>query len=105
MCIRDRCWVGLFTRLPAACGEAKKAAHPPLGTYVLFGELDLRDVDLGLVLHREPTGWGEHKPSALTVEDCQDSARIDLIARRLAGIERRDAARKNSEISHAQSLT
>jgi hypothetical protein len=71
---------------------------------VLVGGLDLRDVDPGLVLHREPTGWGELKPSAPTVEDGQDSARTDLISRRLAGIERRDAARKNSEISHARSL-
>jgi hypothetical protein len=69
---------------------------------VLEGELDLRDFELGLVLHGEPTGWGELQARALTVEDRQDSALTDLISRRLAGIGLRGAARKNSEISHAQ---
>jgi hypothetical protein len=56
---------------------------------VLVAELDLRDSELGLVLHREPTRWGELKASALTVEDRQDPALTDLISRRLAGIERK----------------
>jgi len=34
--------------------------------------LDLRVVERGLVLHREPTGWGEPQAIALAVEDRED---------------------------------
>jgi hypothetical protein len=72
---------------------------------VLLGELHAGDVELGLVLHREPTRWGELNASALTVENSQNSALTDLISCHVAGIKRGDATRKDSEISHARSLT
>ena len=72
---------------------------------MLLGKRDVGDVELGLVLHREPTRWGELKASAFTVEDSQNSALTDLISCRAAGIKRGNATRKDSEISHARSLT
>jgi hypothetical protein len=91
------------TKVPKQGGDAARLGDPP-GVSVLQGKLDLRDVELGLVLHREPTGWGELQASALAVEDRQDSALTDLISRRLAGIRLGGATRKHSEISHAGSL-
>jgi hypothetical protein len=69
---------------------------------VLHGELDVGDVGLGLVLHREPTRRGQLKASALTVEDSQNCALTDLVSCRIAGIKRGDATRKDSEISYAR---
>ena len=87
--------------------EGGALAHPSgetRGVSVLEGELDLRDVELGLVLHREPTGWGELQAGSLAVEDRQDSAVADLISRRLAGIGLGGATRKHSEVSHVRSV-
>ena len=72
---------------------------------VLLGELHVGDVELGLVLHREPTRRGQPKASALTVEDSQNCALTDLISCHVAGMKRGDATRKDSEISHGRSLT
>lgn len=74
-----------------------------MGYRVLDGGLGPRDLQLDLVLHRKPTGGGELKASALSVEDRQDSAFADLIVR-LPGIGLGGAARKDSEVCHSQSL-
>jgi hypothetical protein len=96
----DRVSCSPVSQGPVGGEDAPLPAHA--ANYVSVAELDLRAVELRLILHREPAGWGELKPGALTVDHCQDSARTDLITSRLAGVERGDAARKNSEISHTQ---
>ncbi len=87
---------------PGGCQKGDEVVTHRWSCALVGRHLDLRVVERGLVLDREPTGWGEPQAIALAVEDREDPAVSDLISRRLPGIGRGGAARKNSEISHEQ---
>ena len=77
---------------PSAPVRRKPPPRPELST--LERELDLRTVELGLVLQRKPTERGELRATAPAVENRQDCALTDLISRRLTGAGRADTTRK-----------